>query len=150
MSSTIKLKFLVLKIQLVIKAWHCVWWLIRIIPCGGAVPHGRITLNPHLVKASRECIDYVILHELCYIAEHNHSEVVSADEQVMPGWERQKSDWMGWRLDCWRELSDRQSFSHSPAGYPCRAVSLVLMPSTDPQRIPSHGRKGHFSVQNNR
>ncbi|MGU5641010.1 M48 metallopeptidase family protein [Aeromonas caviae] len=68
MSSTIKLKFLVLKIQLVIKAWHCVWWLIRIIPLWGRCsPHGRITLNPHLVKASRECIDYVILHELCYI-----------------------------------------------------------------------------------
>ena len=42
------------------------------------------------------------------------------------------------------------SHSHSPAGYPCRAVSLVLMPSTDPQRIPLMAEKAIFSVQNNR
>ncbi|WP_279450488.1 M48 family metallopeptidase [Aeromonas dhakensis] len=70
-------------------------------PCGGAVPpHGRITLNPHLVKASRECIDYVILHELCYIAEHNHSESFRLMSQVMPGWEKTKErlDGMAARL----------------------------------------------------
>lgn len=40
---------------------------------GSCSPNGRITLNPHLVKAP-QCIDYVILHELCHIAEHNHIE----------------------------------------------------------------------------
>lgn len=25
------------------------------------------TFNPHLVKAPHECVDYVILHELCHI-----------------------------------------------------------------------------------
>lgn len=34
---------------------------------GSCSPHGRITLNPHLVKVPRECIDYVILHGLCHI-----------------------------------------------------------------------------------
>ncbi|WP_429183246.1 M48 family metallopeptidase [Aeromonas rivipollensis] len=58
---------------------------------GSCSPHGRITLNPHLVKAPRDCIDYVILHELCHIAEHNHSEhFYRLMSQVMPGWEKTK------------------------------------------------------------
>ena len=62
---------------------------------GSCSPQGRITLNPHLVKAPRECIDYVILHELCHIAEHNHSErFYRLMGQVMPSWETTK-----YRLD---------------------------------------------------
>ncbi|SDY75037.1 M48 family metallopeptidase [Nitrosomonas sp. Nm33] len=58
---------------------------------GSCSPKGRLTLNPHLVKAPRECIDYVILHELCHIAEHNHSErFYRLMKQVMPEWERIK------------------------------------------------------------
>ncbi|MDH0450849.1 SprT family zinc-dependent metalloprotease [Shewanella sp. GD04112] len=58
---------------------------------GSCSPNGRITLNPHLVKAPRECIDYVILHELCHIAEHNHSErFYRLISQVMPKWEKTK------------------------------------------------------------
>lgn len=58
---------------------------------GSCSPSGRLTLNPHLVKASRECIDYVILHELCHIAEHNHSDrFYRLMKQVMPEWEEVK------------------------------------------------------------
>lgn len=58
---------------------------------GSCSPEGRITLNPQLVKAPRECIDYVILHELCHIAEHNHSErFYRLMSQVMPNWEKTK------------------------------------------------------------
>lgn len=58
---------------------------------GSCSPNGRITLNPHLVKAPRECIDYVVLHELCHIAEHNHSErFYRLMGQVMPKWEKTK------------------------------------------------------------
>lgn len=58
---------------------------------GSCSPKGLITLNPHLVKASSDCIDYVILHELCHIAEHNHSErFYRIMGQVMPNWEKTK------------------------------------------------------------
>lgn len=59
---------------------------------GSCSPAGRLTLNPHLVKAPRDCIDYVILHELCHLAEHNHSDrFYRLMGQVMPQWEKVKS-----------------------------------------------------------
>ena len=61
---------------------------------------GNLILNPHLVKASKECIDYVILHELCHIAEHNHSERFwRLLTQVMPNWKEVKA-----KLDGMAEL----------------------------------------------
>lgn len=58
---------------------------------GSCSPNGNLTLNPLLVRAPRECIDYVILHELCHIAEHNHSErFYRLQNQIMPGWEKYK------------------------------------------------------------
>ena len=58
---------------------------------GSCSPNGRLTLNPQLVKAPRECIDYVILHELCHIVEHNHSEhFYRLLNQIMPEWEKHK------------------------------------------------------------
>ncbi|MEA3332820.1 MAG: SprT family zinc-dependent metalloprotease, partial [Pseudomonadota bacterium] len=54
---------------------------------GSCSPGGILTLNPHLVKAPRECIDYVILHELCHLAEHNHSDkFYRLMNQIMPRW----------------------------------------------------------------
>lgn len=59
---------------------------------GSCSPKGNLMLNPHLVKAPKECIDYVILHELCHIAEHNHSERFwRLLTQVMPNWKEVKA-----------------------------------------------------------
>lgn len=59
---------------------------------GGCSVHGRLTLNLQLIKTPIECIDYVILHELCHIAEHNHSEkFYRLLKQVMPNWEEVKT-----------------------------------------------------------
>ncbi len=58
---------------------------------GSCSPKGQLTLNSHLVKAPRDCIDYVLVHELCHIAEHNHSEnFYRLMRQVMPQWEKVK------------------------------------------------------------
>jgi len=67
---------------------------------GSCSTKGNLILNPHLVKAPKECIDYVILHELCHIAEHNHSEQFwRLLTQVMPNWREVKA-----RLDGMAEL----------------------------------------------
>ncbi|TPV62010.1 M48 family metallopeptidase [Aestuariibacter sp. GS-14] len=67
---------------------------------GSCSTQGNLMLNPHLVKAPKECIDYVILHELCHIAEHNHSEKFwRLLTQVMPNWKEVKA-----KLDDMAEL----------------------------------------------
>ena len=67
---------------------------------GSCSPQGKLSLNPHLVKAPRECIDYVILHELCHLKEHNHSKkFYGLLSQHMPEWEAVKA-----KLDGMSEL----------------------------------------------
>lgn len=59
---------------------------------GSCSPKGKIHLNPQLVKAPRECIDYVILHELCHLKEHNHSSrFYRLIDGNMPEWRERKA-----------------------------------------------------------
>jgi predicted metal-dependent hydrolase len=41
---------------------------------GSCSPSGNMNLNPSLIKAPKHCIDYVLIHELCHLKEHNHSK----------------------------------------------------------------------------
>jgi len=55
---------------------------------GSCSPKGTLSLNPHLVKAPRDCVDYVITHELCHLKEHNHSpRFYKLLYQQIPHWE---------------------------------------------------------------
>lgn len=58
---------------------------------GSHTPTGRIVLNIRLIAARRECIDYVIMHELCHVMEPNHSpRFFRLLRRAMPDWERRK------------------------------------------------------------
>ncbi|WP_298861528.1 SprT family zinc-dependent metalloprotease [uncultured Microbacterium sp.] len=55
-------------------------------------PSGRLTLNPALVQAPIDCIDYVVTHELCHRAVPDHSsEFHALLAEVMPDWEDRKA-----------------------------------------------------------
>ncbi|WP_299987670.1 M48 family metallopeptidase [uncultured Ruegeria sp.] len=58
---------------------------------GSCSPQGQVILNPHLVKAPRECIEYVVVHELAHLKHHDHSpEFFDLVSLNAPGWEKQK------------------------------------------------------------
>ena len=52
---------------------------------------GVLTLNPQLIRAPKECIEYVITHELCHLEEHNHGQrFYKLLESRMADWEKRK------------------------------------------------------------
>jgi predicted metal-dependent hydrolase len=70
-----------LRLRLMKRAW------------GTCSAKGVITLNPHLVKAPPECIDYVVAHEICHLKEHNHSRAFyDLQDRLYPGWRAAKAE----------------------------------------------------------
>lgn len=58
---------------------------------GSYVNHKKIIINPRLIQAPTECIDYVICHELCHMRYKNHSkDFFNYLSSVYPGWEKVK------------------------------------------------------------
>lgn len=56
---------------------------------GSCTRKGTITLNPELIAAPKDCIDYVITHELCHLKEHNHGQAFyRLLTSVMSDWEQ--------------------------------------------------------------
>ncbi len=54
---------------------------------GSCSPEGSLLLNPHLVKAPTRAVDYVLLHEICHLVEHNHSpRFYGLLDRFMPEW----------------------------------------------------------------
>ena len=55
---------------------------------GSCTGQGNIILNPELIAAPKDCIDYVITHELCHLRERNHSQAFyKLLTTVMKDWE---------------------------------------------------------------
>jgi predicted metal-dependent hydrolase len=59
---------------------------------GSCTPKGKIILNPELIKAPRGCIEYVIIHELCHLIHHHHTQkFIDLQTKEMPDWEKWKA-----------------------------------------------------------
>ncbi len=58
---------------------------------GSLSAKNTLTLNVDLIRAPRECIEYVITHELCHLQHPNHdADFYHMLEQLMPDWEKKK------------------------------------------------------------
>ena len=59
---------------------------------GSLSSKGNLTLNLVLIRAPRECIDYVMTHELCHLVHSNHGPgFYQLLEQTMPDWKQHKA-----------------------------------------------------------
>lgn len=58
---------------------------------GSCATNGKILLNTELIKANKNCIEYVIIHELCHLIHPNHSrEFYHLLEELLPDWKKIK------------------------------------------------------------
>ncbi|MFQ6968423.1 MAG: M48 family metallopeptidase [Subdoligranulum sp.] len=52
-----------------------------------------ITLNKQLLEAPRNCIEYVVVHELCHLVHPNHSkQFYTFLTMFMPDWKERKAE----------------------------------------------------------
>ena len=66
---------------------------------GSCTPKGKIILNPELIKAPKPCIEYVIIHELCHLVHHDHTQ------KFLDLQSREMKDWEKWKMKLERLLA---------------------------------------------
>jgi predicted metal-dependent hydrolase len=58
---------------------------------GSLSGRGMLTLNTDLIRAQRDCIDYVVVHELCHLQYKDHGpKFFKLLKKIMPDWEKRK------------------------------------------------------------
>jgi predicted metal-dependent hydrolase len=58
---------------------------------GSLSASGRLTLNLDMIRAPQECIDYVVVHELCHLKHADHgAEFYRQLSRVIPDWKKKK------------------------------------------------------------
>lgn len=76
-----------------VKAYKARW--------GSCQPDGRLQFNWRLIHAPISILDYVVIHELCHLLEHNHSPAFWRHVERVAGDFKRSRDWLkdnGWRL----------------------------------------------------
>ena len=59
---------------------------------GSCTAKGQLILNIDLVKYPSPCVQYVIVHELCHLFEHNHGpKFLALLDKHMPDWRKRKT-----------------------------------------------------------
>lgn len=58
---------------------------------GSCSKSAQIRLNYELIKAPKRCIEYVVVHEICHLAHHNHSKAFYELLEIhYPNWRKTK------------------------------------------------------------
>ena len=58
---------------------------------GSLSKKGQLRLNTNLIQTPKECIEYVVIHELCHLIHHSHGpEFYELLDRTMPDWMRRK------------------------------------------------------------
>ena len=58
---------------------------------GSFLDNGKVVLNPKLIHTPKDCIDYVIVHELCHVKYKNHNQnFYKFLKKKYPKWEKVK------------------------------------------------------------